>query len=549
MNPDSVGVHPIANWQNPDRLADIVFIHGLRGGSHSTWCHGKEGRPDYFFWPVELGKDLPDCGIWSVGYPAGLTEFGNPGMIIEKRAGNISDKLAAAGLGHRPLFLITHSMGGLIAKSLIVESQFLPDFERKRLVSKVRGIVFCGTPHRGSELANAASVLGKFFGGSQKHVKQMHANAAPLDFLHDKFVEWHRTHPVPVDSYAENIGLLRKHWWCRPLRLKPVVSCTSANPNIAGQSTHDVDADHLALVKPPNRGHDVYSGVLGFIRRAVDRICIEAVAQPSLELPFGVVAMTREQSEQLAIPEVAREHMADEEEKKHYDEFVKRLANEDVELCQLSARYGSSPDDWIPFRSPPASDVSISKLITRRRGDFSRRRSSAPTTHNLPLVSLTEQLFAENPADSVATWRRLAQHGGMLIIDAISWFHPDIRKLLERHDIAETISSDRLAVLVICPFSLWCVGTNRLIEDKMRTLPHAFQRFDYELDPLCEVGGADMRSLRRWLAAALPNLEKTICGDDPNVASIAGFIASRKDAPQFQRLIFRERLARPEASS
>ena len=141
----------------------------------------------------------------------------------------------------------------------------VPDTDRKRLVSMVRGIVFCATPHRGSAFANAATILGKFFGGSQQHVDEMRANAEPLDHLHDEFIEWHRNHPVPIESYAENIGLFRKRWWWRPLPLGLVVPRASANPSIAGHAVRDVDDDHLTLVKPKNDRHDVYAGVLRFI--------------------------------------------------------------------------------------------------------------------------------------------------------------------------------------------------------------------------------------------------------------------------------------------
>ncbi|MCH8165407.1 MAG: hypothetical protein IH889_07350, partial [Planctomycetes bacterium] len=219
---DRLGVQGVAGTDNPERLLDVVFIHGLAGDAWTTWMSDPDD--DSTFWPDWLAEEFPNLGIWTVGYPAGLTAFGKPGMIIEKRAGNISHQLVIAGLGERPLIFVTHSMGGLIVKSLIVESQTLPDKDRKRLVSYVRGIVFCGTPHRGSALADATDVLGKYSGnvvgalvggifgavvgglfrktfGVQAHVKEMRANADPLDFLHDKFIEWHRQYPIPIDSY------------------------------------------------------------------------------------------------------------------------------------------------------------------------------------------------------------------------------------------------------------------------------------------------------------------------------------------------------------
>ena len=154
-------------------------------------------------------------------------------------------------------------------KSLIVGSQTLADADRKQLVSVIRGIVFCATPHRGSAFADAAGVLGQFLGGSQDHVNEMRANAEPLDILHDQFIEWQRNHPIPVESYAENVGLFRTRSLLRPLPLGLVVPRASANPGIAGHTVHDVDDDHLSLVKPSTRKHDVYAGVLRFIRNVL----------------------------------------------------------------------------------------------------------------------------------------------------------------------------------------------------------------------------------------------------------------------------------------
>jgi hypothetical protein len=212
-------------------------------------------------------------------------------MMIEQRAGSVAFQLGNAGLGSRPIVLVTHSMGGLVVKSLIVDSQTLPDPDRKRIVGALKGIVFCGTPHRGSAIAEAGGKLWIYFGvvgahltgllgwslGSligrllrvQPHVREMEANAKPLDFLHDKFVEWQDNCGVPVDTYAENQPLSRILYLGRTLDCGVVVPRASANTGIAKCVVHDVDDHHLSLVKPRNRQHDVYSGVLRFITAAL----------------------------------------------------------------------------------------------------------------------------------------------------------------------------------------------------------------------------------------------------------------------------------------
>jgi pimeloyl-ACP methyl ester carboxylesterase len=277
------GVYPVCNTTQEDRAADIVFVHGLGGSSHDTWRHGVEGASDYFFWPEELGKDLNNCGIWTVGYPAGFTRLGLPGMIIEKRAGNLALKLANWGIGSRPLIFICHSMGGLIVKSLVTESQTNADEDRRQITKTVGGIIFCATPHRGSAFADAAGVLGQMFLGTQAHLDEMRANAEPLDLLHDRFIEWHRRTQIPIESYAESIGLFRTSLLGRPLPLGLVVPRASANTGIAGSTVKDVDADHITLVKPSNRQSDVYAGTLRFIRKLVQARPSSAPAQEQLK--------------------------------------------------------------------------------------------------------------------------------------------------------------------------------------------------------------------------------------------------------------------------
>jgi hypothetical protein len=54
-------------------VADLIFVHGLNGGSHSTWSRG--GIPERF-WPREwLPEDdaFKDVRIHTFGYPSAVT--------------------------------------------------------------------------------------------------------------------------------------------------------------------------------------------------------------------------------------------------------------------------------------------------------------------------------------------------------------------------------------------------------------------------------------------------------------------------------------------
>lgn len=281
--PDTEGLHPIANTDKTDRQADVIFIHGLSGKSHSTWRYGRLGTLGHFFWPGELGRDRPNLGIWSLGYAADMFGwFGQPGMAIQDRARNLVLRLLNHDIGQRPIVFIAHSMGGLEVKEIVVRSQTagLPDWER--LVAHVRGIVFCGTPHRGAHLATVAKVLCNYL-RTQQHLQQMGMGAPYLDTLHNEFVAWQHKTGIAVEAYTEQVGLFRNRWYWRPLALGQVVPVESGNPGLAGCACHPVGTDHIALVKPEGRQNDVYGGVLRFI----DKVLVQRPSRQQLDAPGG----------------------------------------------------------------------------------------------------------------------------------------------------------------------------------------------------------------------------------------------------------------------
>ncbi|VDL82668.1 unnamed protein product [Nippostrongylus brasiliensis] len=93
-----------------------------------------------------LHLDIPQpMRILGLDYPSSLMQFRRITESLQVRADRFKHQLAAAGIGRRPVIFICHSMGGLLAKRLLLD---LPE-----LAEKTVGILFICTPHRGSPIA------------------------------------------------------------------------------------------------------------------------------------------------------------------------------------------------------------------------------------------------------------------------------------------------------------------------------------------------------------------------------------------------------------
>lgn len=57
-------------YSPPEPLVDLIFVHGLGGGSVKTWCKGGDRR---LFWPqvwLQRETDLQNVRVHSFGYNA-----------------------------------------------------------------------------------------------------------------------------------------------------------------------------------------------------------------------------------------------------------------------------------------------------------------------------------------------------------------------------------------------------------------------------------------------------------------------------------------------
>ena len=97
-------------------MADVIFIHGPGGDAYGTWQHGVGLEA---WWPSWIAGDSKRVGVWSLDYDAAPSVWLGRAMRTVDRANNVLALLDAEGFGKRPLFLVCHSFGGLVAKQLL----------------------------------------------------------------------------------------------------------------------------------------------------------------------------------------------------------------------------------------------------------------------------------------------------------------------------------------------------------------------------------------------------------------------------------------------
>jgi HEAT repeat protein len=235
----------IFGTENPNRRGDVVFVHGLRGDARTTWQLKDDG-----FWPLWIGKDLSDVGVWSVGYPANAFAWQST-MPLADRAVDILSLLSDYDIGaNRPVVFITHSLGGLLVKKMLYKAVTDNVSEEEALVKNTKGIVFLATPHAGSNLANFV----KFLLPSSVSVEELQTQEPLLRELNT----WYRNNydrlGIPAKVYCES----------RNTNVFLVVDKTSSDPAIPGVRARFMDYDHITISKPARKS-PLYKGIKKFV--------------------------------------------------------------------------------------------------------------------------------------------------------------------------------------------------------------------------------------------------------------------------------------------
>ncbi|KAL9070352.1 MAG: hypothetical protein Q9161_004910 [Pseudevernia consocians] len=183
------GLNTLFDPEDP-AIADLVFVHGLGGGSRSTWT--KSNDPS-LYWPKEwLPQDagFQDVRIHSFGYNSnwGDESILNVHDFAKALLVSMQDCPLIPRNTNASLILIGHSMGGLVIKRAYIMARQKEEYEK--LSQRVKAIVFLATPHRGADLAQLLTKVLNVSPGARPFVKDLHRNSLATQSINEEFPQY-----------------------------------------------------------------------------------------------------------------------------------------------------------------------------------------------------------------------------------------------------------------------------------------------------------------------------------------------------------------------
>lgn len=278
-------------------IADYIFIHGLGGGSSTTW--GVSSDPSRF-WPAEWlpsDADFHGVRIHSFGYNANWSTWSSNPLDVHAFGQSLVEELSShPGISSQdtPIVLIGHSMGGLVIKKACILAKINPDFAG--VSDRFHSFYFLGTPHRGSDLAGTLAKILRISGlGKKAAVNGLSTGSELIRVLNDEFrvhyqgIQLHTfyeslpTGPlgIIVDSQSATMGK-------SSMAVQQPTSCptglTSCRPGYAEERPQLLNAAHRDLAKFPSTEDSNYRSLRNRLAATMRQIKDGA---PQKKLPPG----------------------------------------------------------------------------------------------------------------------------------------------------------------------------------------------------------------------------------------------------------------------
>ncbi|OQV09141.1 NACHT domain-containing protein [Cladophialophora immunda] len=299
--------------------ADIIFVHGIQGHPRRTWTskpvrspirlgfrerlgwkrstnfteqaksttsHNLEAKKleaavEAVFWPRDLLPfECKSTRILTWGYDSNVSRFF--GGAADK--GNIFDhaKNLLYSLNrirrecvNRPIIFVAHSLGGIIVKETLRRSYGDEDPELQNIANCTSGILFLGTPHRGSSCAPYGEMLRRIvsavgFDTNDSNIRALHFDSLELQLSQEEFLKIWRKKGFTVRTFQESSGVAG----VRGLMEKIVPDISSSFGDTRERAQH-LPGNHMGMCRFNSRTDPGYLQVVGELSDILGKLTLQ----------------------------------------------------------------------------------------------------------------------------------------------------------------------------------------------------------------------------------------------------------------------------------
>ena len=179
---------------------------------------------------------------------------------LADRSKDLLDKLRQSGVGQRPVIFVGHSMGGLVAKKMILQAQAEQDFE---FVKNTKGCMFLSTPHLGTSVAKLNTAT-KFLFFPSTEVQDLEADSPQLQDLNQNFIQLVKENGdnLKIVSFGEALTT--------PMMGIDVTFVPPKSANLGIGEHYQIKANHINVCKPDSKDSIIYRKFLDLVLDVID---------------------------------------------------------------------------------------------------------------------------------------------------------------------------------------------------------------------------------------------------------------------------------------
>jgi len=264
INPENGNTSYESIFHKGDSDSIILFVHGLYGNPEETFAASNSAVS----WPTLITTDkrsmksgplLSEYSIKLISYPASRSDPLSIEQIATRLVTDLEDENIFSHF--EKIYFITHSLGGLVTKELILKL----NSDNSEAVKKIKSVFLIGVPSQGAPAANFLKRLPKIFGNLVVDL-----SVANMNYLRSLENRWksflrHRKQGLPKIFCAYET---RSTFGIKVV--PEVYTSTTCDEEARPETT-----DHINIVKPTGIDNSIYGWVRGRIANISAELEIE----------------------------------------------------------------------------------------------------------------------------------------------------------------------------------------------------------------------------------------------------------------------------------